>query len=135
MEYLKLWSACFSQEPSKIIVPVPLPIPKVFHPYALPDPPKPLDLVKRFFDRGVCWGQLFFEGSQLWVNQEQWKIHVITLFTTPIRTARCISILKTLKVEFIVHIMSPPDSQVYEQYAVSGGKLSRGELGLSLIHI
>ena len=94
---------------------------------------KQYPLMHRFFTRGVCFGTVVIPGRALPNNA---RIFVISLYTTPIRTARAMSSLQSKGYGCTVCIMNPPDDPTYTEYlSTSSSKhLSKGELGCLASH-
>lgn len=95
-------------------------------------PPQPLvfgEKLKRYLDRGVCWGTYDVEGHT--VGGDELRVCVITLESTPTRHARILASLRHHNVQATICIMTAPDDIVYADYK---GILSRGELGCVASH-
>ena len=111
---------------------------------------KQFPLLHRFFTRGVCFGIVNIAGKLFPNNAHAF---IITLYTTPIRTARAISSLQSKGYGGTLCIMNPPDDPTYLRYLSSCGadtsgvvsrllgrpssnskKLSKGELGCLASH-
>jgi hypothetical protein len=94
---------------------------------------KQFPLMNRFFTRGVCFGTIVIPGRFLPNNS---RAFVITLYTTPIRTARAISALQSKGYGGTICIMNPPDDPTYSEYLTTSTKkpMTKGELGCLASH-
>ena len=124
-----------------VTVDLPQPKPKFQKPYSYSEPEllKVQDVasrgyLNRFISRGVCWGRIEIPGNDLVLANEKCSVFILTLYTTPLRTARCMAFLSHHNIKATLCIMAPPDDLVFEEYKDSGGTLSKGELGCTVSH-